>query len=177
MFKCRWDSTAYLVVGGLLVPAYPTTVVFFPSSTEKISSQESNHQSLHLKIGTSPGSPGSLGSSKTSTVPHCQCWLFKNLHLGVSLHLVIICINHILSILGSCPLTTLSGFINLKCSAKVAFRAFYQHSSSMVHMIFCDLASGESFGHDWLKSSQLCIAIFWFFFINELYFIAFSHDG
>ena len=120
---------------------------------------------------------GSLGSSKTSTVPHCQCWLFKNLHLGVSLHLVIICINHILSILGSCPLTTLSGFINLKCSAKVAFRAFYQHSSSMVHMIFCDLASGESFGHDWLKSSQLCIAIFWFFFINELYFIAFSHDG
>jgi hypothetical protein len=34
---------------------------------EKISQQESNRQSLLLKVGTSPLSPGSLGSSLIDT--------------------------------------------------------------------------------------------------------------
>jgi len=58
---CKY--TAYLAVGGFL--ASYLTSYFFPSSREKISQQESNRQPLHSKMGTSPLSPNSLGSSWT----------------------------------------------------------------------------------------------------------------
>jgi hypothetical protein len=68
--------TAYLVVGGLLATYLPTYLDFyfilfyFPSSSrEKISQWESNRQPLHLEMGTSPLSLGSLGSVWTFS-----CW-------------------------------------------------------------------------------------------------------
>ena len=74
---CRVGFTAYLVVCGLLVCYLPTYLpiyiynFYFPSSSrEKISQRESNRQPLHLEMGTSPLSLGSLGSFRTFS---CQC--------------------------------------------------------------------------------------------------------
>ena len=57
---------AYLAVGGLLVPTYLVSF-FFQLGREKIPQRELNCQPLYLEMGTSPLSPGSLGSSHASS--------------------------------------------------------------------------------------------------------------
>ena len=55
-----------LVMGSWSVMGGSTLASLFPSSREKISQQKSNQQPLHSEMGTSPLSPGSSGSSRTS---------------------------------------------------------------------------------------------------------------
>jgi hypothetical protein len=58
-----WGILPTLGWVGSCLPTYLPS--FLLSSREKISQQESNHQSLHSEMGTSPLSPGSLGSPWT----------------------------------------------------------------------------------------------------------------
>ena len=53
-----------LLCSGCTLGFLPTYLVF-SSSKENSSHWESNRQPLHLEMGTSPLSPGSLGSSRT----------------------------------------------------------------------------------------------------------------
>ena len=62
-----WGLLPTLQWVGSWLPTYMTSIFFPLSSREKISQWESNHQPLHLEMGTCPLSPGSLGSSLTSS--------------------------------------------------------------------------------------------------------------
>ena len=57
-----WGLLPTLRWVGSWIPTYLTS--FSLLSREKISEHKSNHQPLHLKMGTSPLSPGCLGSSR-----------------------------------------------------------------------------------------------------------------
>ena len=61
---------------------------FFPSSRGKISQQESNRQPLHLEMGTSPLSPGNLGSSWTIHAGHVHSVVDKRfcVHINYTYH-------------------------------------------------------------------------------------------
>ena len=56
-----------LPCGGWALGFLPTYLVFVPSSIENISQRELNRQPLHLEMGASPLSPGSLGSSNLNS--------------------------------------------------------------------------------------------------------------
>ena len=66
-FGVGWDLLPTLRWLGSWLPTY---LIFLGSSREKISRQQSNRQPFHLKMGTSPLSPGSLGSSRTQVTCH-----------------------------------------------------------------------------------------------------------
>ena len=63
-----------LPCGGWTFGYLPTYLPsFFPSSREKISQRKSNRQPLHSELDTSPLSPGSSWSSRTTIVFKIEC--------------------------------------------------------------------------------------------------------
>ena len=74
-FGAWWGLLPTLWWMGSWLPTY--VAHFFPSSREKISQPELNCQPLHLEVGTSPLSPGSLRSSHRRAKKYMEM-LFKD---------------------------------------------------------------------------------------------------